>query len=88
MMRLLAQLDPGPAVTRVILGAACAGRRSLYCWLPCWPAQHSAGVRSVRHALWLGVLVWVLLSPTCGRRCGPFRACASGFYRCRCPAQA
>ncbi len=61
-MSLLAHLDPGPAVTRAILSAAAGS--SVVILMAGLLARAVFNRRAeARHALWFGVLVWVLLSP-------------------------
>ncbi len=62
MMNLLRCLDPGDAMTRAILGALV--QSSVVIFLGALLARAAFSRRAdARHTLWLGVLVWVLLSP-------------------------
>ncbi len=61
-MSLLVYLDPGQAVTRAIVAAIL--QSSVVIALTALAARAAFRRRAeVRHALWLGVLVWVLVSP-------------------------
>ena len=62
MMSFLPHLDPGFAVTRVILGACL--QSSLVIFLGALLARAAFGRRAdARHALWLVILIWVIFSP-------------------------
>ena len=62
MMSVLPHLDPGFAVTRVILGAFL--QSALVIFLGTLLARAALGRRaSARHALWLLILIWVIFSP-------------------------
>ena len=61
-MNLLARLDPGDAVTRAVVVASV--QISVVILLAALLSRVALRRRAdARHVLWLGVLVWVLISP-------------------------